>query len=84
MCIRDSSYRSFDTNFIPLNFCDKGLRMNALEEFEIYRGHNNPVYKLSLIHILRVCVCALARACVCVLVLVIVSRLLICIILIVV
>ena len=40
------SYKCFDTNFIPLHFCDKGLRMNALEEFEIYRGHN-----LSLIHI---------------------------------
>ena len=44
------SYRSFNTNFIPLHFCDKGLGMNALEEFEIYRGHNNPVYKNNILN----------------------------------
>ena len=36
MCIRDS--------LIPLHYCSKSRYMDALEEFEIYRAHNNPVY----------------------------------------
>ena len=36
------SYTNFNNNFIPLHYCAKGRYMDALEEFEIYRGHNNP------------------------------------------
>ena len=30
------SYTDFETNMIPLHYCNKGNVMNALEEFEIY------------------------------------------------
>ena len=35
------SYTNFKTNLKPLHICKKGRYLNALEEYEIYKAHNN-------------------------------------------
>ena len=41
MCIRDSNYTDFETNFQPLHICKKGRYMSGVNEFEIYKAFKN-------------------------------------------
>ena len=44
------NYTSFDTNLKPIHVCGKGAYLNAREEFEIYKAHNDKYYRKFILN----------------------------------